>query len=84
MGAYILSFTAPCRSEDVESMVKVSRERAYDVSMNTCVVIQKKGDKKFKKWKKKTIPITTLRITPYFSQFNGHHDQFISHLLSYI
>lgn len=53
MGAYILSFTAPCRSEDVESMVKVSRERAYDVSMNTCVVIQKKGDKKFKKGKKK-------------------------------
>lgn len=28
-------------------------------------------------------PVTTLHITPYFSQYNGHNDQFISHLLSY-
>lgn len=66
MGAYILSFTAPCRSEDVESMVKVSRERAYDVSMNTCVVIQKKGDKKFKKWKKKNNPYNNSSYHPLF------------------
>lgn len=41
MGADILSFTAPCRSEDVESMVKVS--------VDMCVFIHTKGDKKLKK-----------------------------------
>lgn len=29
MGAHVLSFTAPCRSADVESMVKVSFEWAH-------------------------------------------------------
>lgn len=50
MDAYPLSFTAPCRSEDVESMVKVSWEQACGVSLNTYVYwFREKRDKKFKR-----------------------------------
>lgn len=48
-----------------------------------CVLIQRKKEISLKKIIK-GIPIAFFYIISYFSQYNGHNDQFIFHLLCYI